>query len=148
VLDEGADLDRMSDDDGSRRVFDSGVREVTTRAGRVLLHDEERPHAPTADLVDMAYTVAELLEADPYHVESITVADELMLYAFRRGDHVDPTADRRNWSNKMQVAVAAGLICAVLRRPFRDDDEPFIEDIDGIERFRSGLLATIRAPAT
>jgi hypothetical protein len=69
-----------------------------------------------------------------------------------RDDHdaaiVASAADRRNCSNKMQIAVAAGPIRAVLRMDFCDDDEPFIEDIDGIERFLAGLLAAIRAPAT
>lgn len=187
-------FERMLDDDSSRLVLNSGVREVTTSAGRVFLHDEERPYAPSADLVEMAYTIAQLLEADQYHVESITVADELMLYAFDdESDYVDPTAvaaardqtatvrlesivdgdpyqplsvyivelrddhdaaivaaaaDRRNWPNEIQIAVAAGAICAVLRMDFRDDDEPFIENIDGLERFRAGLLAAIRAPGT
>jgi hypothetical protein len=181
------------DGGGPGLVFDSGVREVTTRAGRVFLHDEERPYAPQADLIEMAYTVAELLEIDRYHVESIAIADALRLYAFGdTGDHVDlvaveaarrqiaavhveavlddgpyqplrvyiveladdhdaalvaAAADRRDWPNEIQIAVAAGSICAVLRIDFRDDDEPFIETVDALERFRSMLLAAIRAPA-
>lgn len=187
-------FESMLDDEDGGLVFDSGVREVTTRAGRVFLHDEERPYLPSADLVEIAYTVTNILEADLYHVESITVADELMLYAFDdEGEHVDPAAvdaarrqtatvrvesimddgpyqplsvyvaelpddrdaatvaaaaDRRDWPDELQIAVAAGPICAVLRIDFRDDDEPFIENIDGIERFRAGLLAAIRVPAT
>jgi hypothetical protein len=187
-------FESMLDDEGGGLVFDSGVREVTTRAGRVFLHDEEHPYVPSADLVEIAYTVADLLETDRYHVESIIVADELILYAFGdEGEHVDPAAvdaarrqtatvrvesilddgpyqplsvyvaefpddrdaatvaaaaDRRDWPDELQIAVAAGPICAVLRMDFHDDDEPFIENIHGIERFRAGLLAAIRAPAT
>ena len=185
-------FERMFDEEDPDLVFDSGVREVTTRAGRVFLHDEERPYAPGVDLVEMAYSVAELLEADRYHVESIVVAGELMLYAYDdEGDHVDPSAveaarrqtatvqaesivddgpyqplsvyvvelpddrdaaivaaaaDRRDWPDEIQIAIAAGPICAVLRMDFRGDDEPFIENVEGLERFRAGLLAAIRAP--
>jgi len=32
----------------------------------------------------------------------------------------------------------------VVRIDFRDD-EPFVENVDGLERFRPGLLAAIRA---
>lgn len=179
-------------DRGDQLLFDTGLREVTTRAGRVFLQDERRPYMPAADLVEMAYATAELLEADRYHVESILVADELMLYAFNdEGDHVDraaveaarrqtatvsvdsilgsgpyqplmvyivelanaddalkvaATADRRDWPDEIQIAVANGPVCAVLRINFRDEDEPFIESLDELERFRAGLLAAIRAP--
>jgi hypothetical protein len=84
------------DGEGSGLLFDSGVREVATRAGRVFLHDDEHPYAPGVDLIEIAYIVAEVLEADGYHVESITVADELMLYVFDdEGDHVDLAAASR-----------------------------------------------------
>ncbi len=183
-------FESMLDGESSGLLFDSGVREVTTRAGRVFLHDDERPYAPGVDLIEIAYIIAGDLEADGYHVESITVADELMLYAFDdEGDHVDlaaveaarrqtaavrvesimdsgpyqplsvyvvelpndrdaaivaAAADRRDWPDEIQIAVAAGPICAVVRIDFRDD-EPFVENVDGLERFRPGLLAAIRA---
>jgi hypothetical protein len=44
--------------------------------------------------------------------------------------------------------IAAGPICAALRKDFRDDDESFIGSIDGLERFRAELLAAIPATAT
>ncbi len=186
-------FERMSDDD-SNLLFDSGVREFTTGAGLVFLEDKEGTYEPGVDLVAMAHTIAELLEAHHYHVESLAVGDVLMLYAFDdRSDHVDTAAveaargqtatvrveavldggpyqplsvyvvelpndhdaaivaaaaDRRDWPHEIQLAVAAGPICAVLRMDFRADDEPFIETIDGLERFRAGLLAAIRTPAS
>jgi nucleotide-binding universal stress UspA family protein len=176
-------------DDGSDLRFDSGVREATTRAGLVLLQDEDLPYEPRAELVDRAYDVAELLELDRYHVETLIVASEFLVYAAdEHGDHVDAAAvkaaerkaatvrvesvvddgpyqplsvylvefasaddaalvaaasDRRNWTDEIQLAVAAGPRCAVLRIDFRADDEPFEETVNGLERFRSGLLAAI-----
>jgi hypothetical protein len=180
---------RSTLDDGSDLLFDSGVREATTRAGLVLLEDEGIGYGLNADLVDRAYAVAELLEHDRYHVETVMVAVEFMVYAANdRGEHVDPAAveaarrkrttvcvdsivdggpyqplrvylvelasdddaalvarasDRRDWSDELQIAVAAGHICAVLRIDFRADDEPFEENVDGLERFRNGLIAAI-----
>jgi hypothetical protein len=177
-------------DDGSDLLFDSGVREATTRAGLVLLDDEGSGNQLNADLVDRAYAVAELLERDRYHVETVMVAVEFMVYAASdRGDHVDPAAvhaarrrtttvcvdsivdggpyqplrvylvelasdddaalvaqasDRRDRPDQLQIAAAAGRLCAVLRIDFRADDEPFEESVDRLERFRSGLLAAIR----
>jgi hypothetical protein len=180
----------MLDGKGGGLLFDSGVREVTTRAGRVFLHDDDRPYAPDVDLVEMAYITAEVLEADGYHVESITVADELWPYVFdAEGEHADlaaveaarrqaatvrvesiidlgpyqplsvyivefstsrdaaivaAAADQRERPDEIQIAVAAGSICAVVRIDFRGD-EPFVESVDGLERFRPGLLAAIGA---
>jgi hypothetical protein len=172
-------------------VRDAGFREATTRAGRVFLRDETQyPYAPHVDLVEMAYNVAGVLEADRYHVETIGVAELLTLYAYDdEGDHVVPAAveaasrqtaavrvesvvdegpyqplavyivelsderdaaivaaaaDRRDWPDELQIAVAAGSVCAVLRMDFRADDEPFQEGIDDLERFRPGLLAAIQ----
>lgn len=56
---------------------------------------------------------------------------------------VAAASDRRDWPNEIQLAVAAGPRCAVLRIGFRADDEPFEETVDTLERFRSGLLVTI-----
>jgi hypothetical protein len=176
-------------DDGSDLLFDSGVREATTRAGLVFLEDEGIGSEPTADLVDRALIVAELLEHDRYHVETVMVAVEFMVYAANdRGDRVDAAAvqaarhktrtvrvdsivdggpyqplrvylvelasdddsarvahasDRRDWPDELQIAVAAGHVCPVLRIDFHAGDEPFEETVDGLERFRSGLLAAI-----
>lgn len=57
---------------------------------------------------------------------------------------VAAASDRRDWPDEIQLAVAAGPRCAVLRLDFRDDDEPFEETVDSLERFRSGLLTVIR----
>jgi hypothetical protein len=46
-----------------------GLSEATTRALLVLLGDEGIGHDPTADLVDRAHIVADLLKHDRYHVE-------------------------------------------------------------------------------
>jgi hypothetical protein len=82
ILDRGSDLS-----------VDSGVREVTTRAGLVLVQGEGLPYEPSAELVDRAYAVAELLEHDRYHVETLIAATEFLVYASGdHGDHVDPAA--------------------------------------------------------
>lgn len=60
---------------------------------------------------------------------------------------VAAASDRRDWPDEIQLAVAAGPRCAVLRLDVRDDDEPFIETVDSLERFRDGLLAVIREKA-
>ncbi|MET0425564.1 MAG: hypothetical protein ABW046_16975 [Actinoplanes sp.] len=179
-------FERMLGADGDL-LFDSGVREVTTGAGLVFVEDkEDGPYESNADLVAMVSTIAELLEADRYHVETLIIGDRLPPYAYDDvSDHVDSrqtaavrveavvpgvpyqplcafvvefpdgdaaaivaaAADRRDWPDEIQLAVAAGPICAVLRMDYREN-EPFHETVDGLERFRAGLLAAIRTPAT
>lgn len=57
---------------------------------------------------------------------------------------VAAASDRRDWPDEIQLAVAAGPRCAVVRIDYRNDDEPFEETVGSLERFRSGLLAVIR----
>src|SRR5690606_32932121 len=49
---------------------------------------------------------------------------------------VAAASDRRARPDEIQLAVAAGSRCAVLRIDFRDDDEPFEETVDSLERDR------------
>lgn len=140
--------------------------------------------APTADLVDMAYRVAEVREADRYHVESIEVADEFWLFPWdhvgdtevvevnrrqvdrrqrqghRRWERFQPievfiveypgeqdaalvaaAADRWDHDEEIQIAVAKGRILMVLCIRYRD--EPYTETLAELERFRSGLQASL-----
>jgi len=57
--------------------FEGGIREARTPAGTVFLMDDGAPYQPVADLVTIAYAVAEVLEADRYFVETIGVGHEL-----------------------------------------------------------------------
>jgi hypothetical protein len=164
-------------------------RAETTLAGLVVLQDEWLSYAPTVDLMAMAYRVADILEADRYHVESIAIACEYLVYAFDDdAEHVaaeavaaadrqvaavslesilddgpyEPlraylielaseedaatvasAADRRDWPDELQLAVAVGRVCAVLRIDYRSDRDEFVETLTGLERFRPGLLGAI-----
>jgi hypothetical protein len=63
--------------DGVDLVDDIGYRELDTPAGRVFLEDESGPFAPAADLVGVAYRVADMLEADRYEVASVGIGQTL-----------------------------------------------------------------------
>jgi hypothetical protein len=63
--------------DGVDLVDDIGYRELDTPAGRVFLEDESGPFAPEADLVAVAYRLAEMLGADRYEVASVGIGQTL-----------------------------------------------------------------------
>jgi hypothetical protein len=75
-----ASVIRSMVDGDSDLAFDSGLRELHTCAGLVYLKDDENRYAPDTDLVAIAYTVADLLEADQYLVEDLGVGYDIAPY--------------------------------------------------------------------
>lgn len=56
---------------------DAGYRELDTPAGLVLVEDEGARFEPEADLVAVAYAVAQLLESDGYEGEAVGIGQTL-----------------------------------------------------------------------
>jgi len=124
----------------------AGVTWVGSALLMLYAFDDEGDHVDLAAVEaarrqTAAVRVESIMDSGPYQPLSVYVVE---LPNDRDAAIVAAAADRRDWPDEIQIAVAAGPICAVVRIDFRDD-EPFVENVDGLERFRPGLLAAIRA---
>jgi hypothetical protein len=94
--------------DGVDLVDDIGYRELDTPAGRVFVEDESGPFAPEADLVGVAYRVAEMLESDRYSVASVGIGQTLHPIWVLDAVNPDASAATGKVTGCVHVSAAAG----------------------------------------